>query len=495
MKKFIYTLFLVGFVCQFSMAQVYVMANAETISTCTGLFVDPGGSNGNYGTNLNMVYTICPDMSTGTHTQLSFAGVNLGPGEDILFYDGNSTAAPLIFSYSDLDPGTTEFIAQASVINTDNGCLTVEFISDGAGVGAGWGATITCIPACQNFFSKIISAVPAIDPVDTGYIDLCPGQILQLFGGADYIQNNINYTQSDFTTTYEWQFGDGDIAYGPTVVHKYLEPGGYILELKLKDILGCKNTNYLRQRVRVSPRPVFDLGSPIPPICAGDTVVLNSVVNVTDTTLNLSVVSDTMYFAVGDIRADSIALPDGVGVTYSSELTTSQFGPGLTLTDVSQLQGICVNMEHSWMHDLQIWITCPNGQSTILQQQVFLGFCNLGEPIDNDGTNPTGGVGYDYCWTPTATNGNWSQVFQSGGTIQVGGLNTMPPGDYTPFESFSNLIGCPLNGDWTLSVLDNWGSDNGFVYSWGIDFASYLYPEAESFKSEQIKKQWLPKRN
>ena len=37
----------------------------------------------------------------------------------------------------------------------------------------------------------------------------------------------------------------------------------------------------------------------------------------------------------------------------------------------------------------------------------------LGEPIDNDGTNPIPGNGYDYCWTADATNGTWIQYANS----------------------------------------------------------------------------------
>lgn len=43
-------------------------------------------------------------------------------------------------------------------------------------------------------------------------------------------------------------------------------------------------------------------------------------------------------------------------------------------------------------------------------------------------------------------------------------------GYYQPASDFHELIGCPLNGDWTVQVCDNYGYDNGWIFSWSIDF-------------------------
>ena len=42
---------------------------------------------------------------------------------------------------------------------------------------------------------------------------------------------------------------------------------------------------------------------------------------------------------------------------------------------------------------------------------------------------------------------------------------TLPVGVYTPEQSFNNLIGCPLDGFWNITVIDNWPIDNGYVFS------------------------------
>jgi hypothetical protein len=51
-----------------------------------------------------------------------------------------------------------------------------------------------------------------------------------------------------------------------------------------------------------------------------------------------------------------------------------------------------------------------------------------------------------------------------------GDTDMMPPGDYSAADDWNNLIGSPLNGNWTLSVTDLWGSDNGYIFDWSISF-------------------------
>jgi len=43
---------------------------------------------------------------------------------------------------------------------------------------------------------------------------------------------------------------------------------------------------------------------------------------------------------------------------------------------------------------------------------------------------------------------------------------------YLPAQSFSNLIGCPLNGEWEVSVCDWLGVDNGWIFGWSMDLCN-----------------------
>jgi len=170
----------------------------------------------------------------------------------------------------------------------------------------------------------------------------------------------------------------------------------------------------------------------------------------------------------------SLALPDGACPEdeaqpcegYESAITFTGFTDGQQLQDITKLNGICVNMEHSWMRDLVIYAECPSGTRVMLSDfeghsggQVFLGV-----PNDDDWDVPEPGVGWDYCWAPGAANLPWIPYANA----NVPG--TLPAGDYQSSEALDAFVGCPLNGDWTLRVEDRWGIDNGFIFSWSVKF-------------------------
>jgi hypothetical protein len=170
----------------------------------------------------------------------------------------------------------------------------------------------------------------------------------------------------------------------------------------------------------------------------------------------------------------SLALPDGACPEdeslpcdgYEASINFTGFSDGQQLEDITKLLGICVNMEHSWMRDLVVYAECPNGTRVMLSDfegheggEVF-----LGEPNDDDFDEPEPGIGWDYCWTPTAANEPWIPYANSMG------VQTLPSGDYQSSESLDAFLGCPLNGDWTIRVEDRWAIDNGFIFRFWIKF-------------------------
>jgi gliding motility-associated-like protein len=458
-------------------SQNYTM-NGSPVTDCNGSFFDPGGPSGNYPDNANLSTTICSDGSNGTHIRLSFSGADLVPGDMLCIYDGQNLTAPLLACHTDYNPGQP-FLVQATATNP-SGCLTISFDSDGSGVATGWAAAISCVASCQTILADLVSTNPAAVPVDTGWIDICPGERVFFDGKGIYPQNNFAYPQSDLTTTFEWNFGDGGIAYGPNTSHRFDNPGGYYVQLFLTDQQGCRNINLINQRVRVAPRPNFQLAGALnQTICAGDTINLSA--NVTGSAGNqtLLVTPNTAAFAAEGSRSDSLALPDGTGIPYKTSVFFSEFSPGQVMVSPTDLESLCVTMEHSWIRDVEITLTCPNGQSIILHDhpgnfgdEVF-----LGQPNDNDNVNPIPGLGYEYCWVNNAPNPTWIQFANA----LPGGVGTIPAGDYSTFQPISNLVGCPLNGEWTITVTDWWPIDNGFIFNWSLKFLDQLYPSIESF--------------
>jgi len=459
------------------LAQNYVM-DGTPINDCSGFFSDSGGNVGPYSSNENLTTTICPDFTTGTHIQLVFSGANLMAGDMLCFFDGEDATAPPISCAADFDPGAA-FIIQASAVNV-SGCLTITFNSDGAGEGEGWSADINCIPACQTIIADLVMTTPEAMPADTGWIDICPGEGISFEGAGIYPQDGAVYDHSDLTSNFLWSFGDGTTSEGPTAYHIYNEPGGYIVQLQILDQFGCRNSNFISQRVRVSTYPDFELAGNIPSIlCGEDTINLSATVAIIDSTYEVSVSSTEGTFQTTGIVSDSLALPDGTGSCYETSILFSDFSPGQVLTDINDLLNICVNVEHSYMRDLYITLTCPDGTEVILlDQENSGGEVFLGQPYElDDGApgDPIPGEGADYCWTPNATMGTWLEY------ANANMPNSLPEGDYNSFESLDAFLGCPLNGEWTIQVCDNWGSDNGWLFEWSISFASDLYPNVETF--------------
>ena len=307
MKKTTTLAVLLAFSFYTAVAQDYLMSSSLTnITTCEGFFLDSGGGSGNYSSNQDFTTTICPDGVNGTHIQLVFSPPDLAFGDDLCFFDGTNTNAPPLGCVSDFNNGAA-FIIQATATN-GSGCVTVDFHSNFIFNGDGWSADINCIASCQLIKSVVVSTDPLIVPVDTGWIDICPGERVFFQGMGEYPQNNDMYFQSDALSTFEWDFGDGTSSIGPDASHVFDEPGGYIVDLKITDQIGCQNTNFIKQRVRVAPKPHFELGVWDETVCSGDTVNLNAMVNTSDDEHTVSVMPGEASFQTGGIRSDSLPI-------------------------------------------------------------------------------------------------------------------------------------------------------------------------------------------
>ncbi|MEM6318018.1 MAG: proprotein convertase P-domain-containing protein [Bacteroidota bacterium] len=459
------------------------------VNDCGGFFTDSGGSQGNYGSNENFQTTICKNPQMGTHVRLTFNQFNLADGDRLCFYDGTGTSADSLLCASSFFNGIP-FIVQATAANS-SGCLTVTFNSKSGSNASGWEANIDCVPACQLVQAQLTDIRPAPQPDARGWVDICEGERVFFEGQGVYPQNGFLYDQSDRTSTFEWDFGDGNFAVGPSVSHVYDRPGGYRVTLTITDAFGCTNSNFAFQRVRVAAKPTFQIGD-LPTIaCIGDSIQLSGGTKSDTSNSTVEVLTQEGSFLFDGFRSDSLALPDGNGASYETSIRFTDFRAGQTLTNINDLEAICVNMEHSWLHDMEISITCPSGKTVLLQsQQIINKEVYLGIPVDNDGINPKSGIGGNYCWSPTSNKGTITEFSEADNSGNSSDTYVLPSGKYASFEDLEALLGCPLNGDWTITVTDLWEQDNGWIFSWSIDINPDLYPEVEMFEPQIIDFQW-----
>ncbi len=310
-------------------------------TACSGTFYDNGG-NGNYSNNQTITYTICPSVA-GNRVVMNFSTFALENNYDFLtIYDGNNTSAPTLGTYTgNSGPG----LVSATSTNT-SGCLTFVFISNSSGVAAGWVAGISCATPCQTITSNLVSSSPA---TNSGIIRVCQGQTVTFNGSG-------TFSNSGAGATYLWSFGDGTTGSGTSVTHTYPNPGSYLVNLTITDPSGCHNSNHLNQVVQVSTTPTINLTASPATLCVGATAALNATVTPTPFTANCTPpVSGTTF------------LPDGSGVSYTTAVNVNCYGPFQTVSSASDIQSVCLNLEHSYLGDLRIRLICPNGQSMTLK--------------------------------------------------------------------------------------------------------------------------------
>lgn len=455
-----------------------------TYNTCSGIFTDPEGA-GNYFPNMDTTWTFCPDLdgSGGNAIAFSFilAEFGLGEGDTLFVFDGPDTNATILMELT--GGGAQEDFGVLPSPGNLTGCLTFLFQSDADSntVGPGWQANISCQLFCQPIIPTI-TADPPVTPADTGWVDVCQGTTINFSATAEYpLQGGYYYEQSDATSLFTWAFGDGSTEEGINVSHTFDNQGGFIVYLTVSNLLMdgndtllyCENTQLSIVKVRVSTTPIFNgTMSTDEPLCITATTDLVGVAT--------PVMSD---FGASGLTAGETFLPDGSGVSYQTSVFITAFAPNQTLDNMSDLLGICLNMEHSYLGDLNISITCPDGTTVTMKSFPGDGGTFLGEPIDDDG-NLDPGIGYDYCWSPDP---EYSDMVTESATY-----TTLPAGSYASEQSLTALIGCPLNGTWTITVQDNLFSDNGYIFYWGLDLDPSISPFYETFTPTFVDMYWQP---
>jgi gliding motility-associated-like protein len=467
-------------------------------------FFDNGG-NGNYGPNRRDTLTVCPNLPSGPKITAAF-GINAGysfdihPSDTIYVFDGPSVNSPFYGAYNS-GSHPNGFTHNASFENNPSGCLTFVFHSDAVNEGTGWAANITCGNPPQPFSTTIEAFINgvgpnALNPLDTGYVDVCFGDSILLVTKPVFpysLENNgFGYAQNTQNVTYLWEFSNGVTgANNDSIWFTPPARSGYNVNLRITDIFPQPIQTFCK--IRVSQIPSFNGTGPLDDVlCINETTVLLGGANETDT---VGVQFPGGTFEIGGSFAGLLPLPDGSGINYSTVIQMNQFPEDAVFTSADDLQSICVNMEHSYLGDLEMWLTCPNGTQVVLINSyspgaIPGGFGGGGTFLGdaNDQGNGTPGIGFDYCFSSSnATFGTMAQEHAAGNTIPVNSFappagNSMNPnGIYLPETNFSAFAGCPLNGNWTLNIRDNLAIDDGYIFEWGLYFNADLFPNSETY--------------
>lgn len=468
--KFLFLISIFQFHFGFGQTQISFSAasNGQTFNTCNGFIIDSGGQGGaGYGNNENTTITICPDNPDDiiavvfNFFNLSTTDDNPAPNQTnvdyMSVYDGTSTAANTLGTYTGNQ--LQGVVIQATQLNP-TGCLTFTFTSNTIGTG-NFTASATCETPCNNPIAGGI----VLNGITNDSIHVCVGDEV-------FFQEQGTIAQPGFTIVdYEWDFMDGSSANGQNVSHVFDVPGQYRVQLFVTDDNGCSNPNLIDLEVLVGTIPTFDGFPTDMELCLGESAVLTADPNTYEVTWD--------GFPGSESVDDGCLTDDMLGVSQDIELLQTGFGAGTVIQDVNDIQSICLDLEHSFIGDLVVILECPNGQNVVMHQQggggVNLGIAVQADNVDCDDP-ATQGTPFTYCFTPSATQ-TWVQAIQGGAAAG----NILPAGDYASVQPLANLVGCPTNGVWTLSVIDNWAADDGTLFSFGLTLDPSYYPDITSF--------------
>jgi hypothetical protein len=170
--------------CAGPVLPVYNMSSG-TVTTCSGVFYDNGGADGNYPNNENR--TMSFTSANGQYLKFDFNPLhfNLAAGDTLFVYDGPTVASPLFAAFT----GNT---GTPGSITSNTSSFTFRFVSNATTNNVGWQAFISCV--AQPDTNPQISMMSGIRAT-------CGGTFYDIGGpNANYL-NNENRVMSFYSNS------------------------------------------------------------------------------------------------------------------------------------------------------------------------------------------------------------------------------------------------------------------------------------------------------
>lgn len=333
---------------------------------------------------------------------------------------------------------------------------------------------------CNFSYSRIDDGLLYDDP-DESYIRTIPRRKITL-----------EATGVNPEATFEWTVGTATIT-GAIFEQQFNSPGLYIITLKEVG-QPCQIDIF----IAVAPKP--DLSGTVARdsvVCQSDLVTLQG---------NAAAVG---YTSLDSGFSGRFFIDKGSDV--NSAIRLRSYDPLRRIDDINNIKSICINIEHSHMADLNIKLISPDDKEILLHMSNTdannKNSANLGIPWAMDrvdtsegSRNTTPGEGAQFCFVPNATKTFYDAVdlndekrFPKGDTGEFYNDVYVPAGVYMPEESFTTLLGSPLNGTWRLEIIDVRTRDNGYLFNWDIEFNQDFELPPVSFTPTLTSQGWWDK--
>ena len=337
--------------------------------------------------------------------------------------------------------------------------------------------------------------------------------------------------------TYKWRLASSSGGLlseitNTTFQYTYDRTAGYNLSLMATKTGGggaCNVAFPIRIRVagvfQVATRPSFDLckGEPFNIYVSSDGIGSVDVVRPGGGSASTLGVTDTVLIPDGE--------PCNGRCFFKSSVTFGDFTDDAVIRDANDLLYISASLEHTFIGDIYIALVCPDGHRAVILPQCGSGSAtchdsipsgynswpadpsnhsiDFGEPNSSNSSDcdPTvsgnaPGVGWTYIWSNNTTRGytyaggTYGYIYETAnvGNDRASTVDSSHFDDmsqiYHPYESFNNLIGCPLNGTWWIEIVDGWGGDNGHIFHWELGLNEELIPDSWTY-SVDIDSSWV----
>lgn len=137
-------------------------------------------------------------------------------------------------------------------------------------------------------------------------------------------------------------------------------------------------------------------------------------------------------------------VPLTIATTPNATVTSTL---NITSTDIISDANITLGITHTWINDIKATLTSPSGTSVIL----FANPCSA-----------------------TSSVNDINATFDDSGVPVVCGNFPGISGTVLPTSPLSAFNGQPMNGNWTLTILDSFNGDGGSLNSWSLNLCKTI---------------------
>ncbi|MCB0640038.1 MAG: choice-of-anchor L domain-containing protein, partial [Phaeodactylibacter sp.] len=398
-----------------------------------GFFISGPGINGPYANNAENIAIIpgtnLPVTINNLHPQ---NGAGCPPVNDQFYNDNNGSSMQPVY-----DGFTDVFVAQAVVVPCEQYTIKLA-ISDAGDTAFDSGVFLEA----KSFGSPSLQVDVLTQSLDGTISEECSDATLCIslprLAEADYpidftifgtATNGVDYSTIPDTLTILQ--GDSVVCIDITAFEDGITEGTEFIGIDIQRDVCNRDTFYIniRENELISP----DLGPDLE-LCQTDTIQL-------DGTINIPLPPPPSFTNTNDVFIN----PPMTSVYSSIDVFGVQpfeLGPGV-------IQSVCVNIDHNWLSDLDLFLVAPSG--------LFM------ELSTDNGSN--GDDMIETCFTPTATTPI--------DYISPPATGAPYTGDFAVEGVWEDLWGAAddlTNGEWNLLMIDDQNGFAGTLLDWTITF-------------------------